>query len=136
NIRYLPIVLPERYKMFYPFTTKNGKLSFRMNDYFLYAQFENVAFSGEQIFFSGYFNFPPTYKTDDYEIIDLDLVVTTNRIEERIEVPLEQCERKDLYDRFNGNENLLYTGVKGTFNFREYISLEEQVNFKFYLNMT
>ncbi|WP_100009962.1 CDP-glycerol glycerophosphotransferase family protein [Lentibacillus sediminis] len=138
NIRFLSIVLPEQEKMFYPFTTKKGKLSFRINEYFLYSKLENVSLSTDTLSFSGYFNFPPLYKTNDYQVKGMKLIVTANKDEDEMEmeVPIEQFKREDLNDRYEGNGQLTESGIKGNFTIPQGLDLEKKVFFKFYLEMT
>ncbi|WP_010648261.1 CDP-glycerol glycerophosphotransferase family protein [Oceanobacillus massiliensis] len=136
NNRFQTIVLSDRKKMFYPYTTKKGKISFRMNHYFLYTQFETVSLTEQEVHFSGYFNFPPLYKTNDYEINNLKLIIKTNTSEEEIEVPVEQFKREDLDEKYEGNENLLQCGIKGNFIVPQQLNLEKRVFLKFYLEMT
>lgn len=134
NIRFLSILLAEQEKMFYPYTTKKGKLSFRINDYFLYAELDSVSLSEEEMTFSGYFNFPPLYKTKDFEVREMKMIISNS--EKEIEVPVSQMNRKDIAEKYIGNENLLKSGINGSFLFTDYINIEEKSFFKFYLEMS
>ncbi|GGK01606.1 CDP-glycerol:poly(glycerophosphate) glycerophosphotransferase [Lentibacillus kapialis] len=136
DIRFSTIVVPEKELMFYPFRTKKGKLSFRMNDYFTYGMFDEVALTENDLIFSGYFNFPPYYKTDDYEIKDISLIVTDNTSEEEYIIPLERFERHDLQDKYEGNDNLVHCGIKGEFDIPATLSLDQKHYFKFHLEIT
>ena len=78
SIRFLSILIPEERKMFYPYTTKNGKISFRINEYILYSEIDNIKLSSNKIEFSGYFIFPPMYSTSEYKIDEIKLILKTN----------------------------------------------------------
>lgn len=136
DIRFLSIVLDDDKKMFYPYTTVNGKISFRMNDYFVFTKFESVSLSKDQINFSGYFNYPPMYRTNDYEVVGINAIITTTLDDNEITIPIEQFNREDLYEKYNGNEKLLNTGIKGVFNIGSYIAGDQKNYFKFYLELT
>ncbi|WP_164667639.1 CDP-glycerol glycerophosphotransferase family protein [Virgibacillus doumboii] len=135
NIRFSTIVIPDKSKMFYPYTTKKGKLSFRLNNYFLYSKFESVNLSEDSISFSGYFNFPPHYKTDDYNIKELKLIVNDSISNDEIEVPIERFRRNDLSEKYEGNEKLMECGIKGVFAIPPNLNIDKRHNFKFYLEM-
>ncbi|GAQ16882.1 CDP-glycerol:glycerophosphate glycerophosphotransferase [Oceanobacillus picturae] len=137
NIRFLSIVIPGQEKMFYPFTTKRGGLSFRMNSYFLYSKIETITLKKGELSFSGYFNFPPLYKTDLYEVKEANLIVVSNSSDEEIVLPLEFIKRDDLVEKYEGNKKIIDSGVRGKFNFNEYLVDTQQRNyFKFYFEVT
>ncbi|MBP1950586.1 CDP-glycerol glycerophosphotransferase family protein [Virgibacillus litoralis] len=135
NIRFLTILFPDLNRMFYPYTSNKGKISFRLNEYFLYSKIDTVSLEKNEFSFSGYFNFPPLYKSNEYELSDLKLIVIYND-ENEYEVPVERFSRKDIYDKYDGNEELLGCGIKGQFNFSNYFNMEKTVFLKFYLQMT
>src|SRR5699024_3760408 len=116
--------------------TKKGKVSFRLNDYFLYALIDNIDLEKDKVLFSGYFNFPPLYKTNDYEVEDLKLIIVSNRSQNEIEVPVECYSRQDIYEKYNGNKHLMKCGFKGAFDFINHIYFDKPIYFKFYLQMT
>jgi CDP-glycerol glycerophosphotransferase len=133
NIRFLTILFELEEKMFYPYTTKNGNLSFRKNHYFLYGEFEKVNLNNDVLSFSGYFNFPPFYKTNEVQINDLKLLVINDQKE--IELPIKRVVREDIANKYHGNENIKNTGIKGEIKLTEL--MEEEVDnklfFKYYL---
>src|SRR5699024_732986 len=133
--RFLSILLPEQDRMFYPYTTDKGKLSFRLNKYFLYSKIEKLSLRDNELNFSGLFNFPPLYKTNNYDINKLKVIVTVSEDTEEIEIPVERQKRKDLSDKYNGNEELLKCGFGGSFDFSRFLNAEGQLFFKFYLEM-
>src|SRR5699024_10232093 len=133
--RFLSILLPEQDRMFYPYTTDKGKLSFRLNKYFLYSKIEKLSLRDNELDFSGLFNFPPLYKTNNYDINKLKVIVTVSEDTEEIEIPVERQKRKDLSDKYNGNEELLKCGFGGSFDFSRFLNAEGQLFFKFYLEM-
>ncbi|MCJ0929621.1 CDP-glycerol glycerophosphotransferase family protein [Virgibacillus halodenitrificans] len=135
NIRFQSIVLKEDKKMFYPYTTKNGKLSFRSNGYILYSKIENVVIKENEIGFSGFFIFPPYYNFNDFSIEELNLVVNTSIDDEEIYIPLERFYREDIKDKYNGNENIGKCGIKGDFPYIKHINTEQKKYFKFYVEM-
>ncbi len=137
DIRFLSFVFEEEERMFYPFTTKQGNLSFRFNEYKLFVKFDEVHLTeDEKLKFSGHFNYPPLYKTDDYQLLELELIVTNNVNEDEIITPLEVTERSDIFDKYKGNSLLKQTGVNGEFDFKAYTSLtNRRVFFKFYVNL-
>ncbi|EQB38114.1 hypothetical protein M948_05945 [Virgibacillus sp. CM-4] len=136
NIRFLTTVLEEEKKMFYPYTTRNGKISFRINDFILYSKFETVNLVNDTFSFSGYFNFPPYYKTNEVQITNLKLVMTSNLDEEDIELPIERFKREDLVEQYEGNSNISNTGIKGQCNLKDFINeIDNKLYLKFYLVM-
>lgn len=52
-LRFNTVLLEEKEKIFYPFTTKKGNLSFRINDYQLFSNFDSVAVENETLKVSG-----------------------------------------------------------------------------------
>ncbi|GAB4074058.1 teichoic acid poly(glycerol phosphate) polymerase [Barrientosiimonas marina] len=134
--RFLVVDLPDQAKMFYPYPTKNGKLSFRFNHYFLYAELDEVSLKKDQLSFSGYFNYPPLFKTSDSDVEDLRLVVTNNRDDQETVVPVERMQRGDIQQKAEGNNELLYCGFTGSFNFSHMLNNDRKVYLKYYLEMT
>lgn len=135
-LRFLSIVLPNEKKMFYPFSTKNGKLSFYCNEYSLFANFEEVNLIGEEVTFTGHFNYPPMFHENDYQISSMKVIVTNNLDDETIELPVEQMERLDLYQKYKGNEQLKHTGFKGVFTIDKDGHYEKKKYYKFYFELT
>ncbi|WP_090085794.1 CDP-glycerol glycerophosphotransferase family protein [Lentibacillus persicus] len=135
DYRFLTILFPEEEKMFYPYTTDKGKLSFRLNHYFLYAKIEKLTLKETQLHISGLFNFPPLYKTTDYTVDQLKMIVTVGESAEEVEIPVERVPRKDIADNYDGNDEMLRTGFNGTFDFSRFLEESEQLFFKFYLEM-
>ncbi len=134
-IRFHTLLLQEK-KMFYPYTTKGGNISFRVNDYFLYGEIDYIRVTNlNTLEFKGYYNFPPLYLTDEYEPVDIKLIVTDLN-ENEYTLPVTQYERPDVKEKYQGNHNLLYCGVKGSFSFEEHLHLTESAFFKFYLELT
>src|SRR5690625_785019 len=136
NLRIFAIVLPKQEKMFYPYTTKNGNLSFRLNTYHLFADFEEVHIRQENIAFSGYFIYPPMFKEDGYKVINKKLIVTNNIDDNEIQIELEDVQRLDVYNEVNGNELLKEISFKGKFNIRDNTVMEQKVYYKFYFELT
>lgn len=139
NIRFLTIIYEKEKKMFYPYTTRNGNVSFRLNDYFLCSKFETVDLENDNFSFSGYFNFPPYYKTNKVQVNELKLVVANNFNEHEIELPVRRFEREDLAKNYYCNTNILDIGIKGEVNLKKLLDeidqLDNKVYFKFYLIM-
>ncbi|WP_326480879.1 CDP-glycerol glycerophosphotransferase family protein [Virgibacillus halodenitrificans] len=135
NIRFQSIVLKEDKKMFYPYTTKNGKLSFRTNGYILYSKIDNVVLKENKVSFSGFFIFPPYYIFDDFSIEELNLIVNTSTDDEEISIPLERFYREDIKVKYKGNENIGECGIKGDFSYIKHINTEQKKYFKFYVEM-
>ncbi|WP_240613517.1 CDP-glycerol glycerophosphotransferase family protein [Pueribacillus theae] len=135
-LRFLSIVLPNERKMFYPFSTKNEKLSFNCNDYSLFANFEEVNISGEEVTFTGHFNYPPMFHEDGYQILNTKVVITNNLDDSLIELPVEKVERLDLYQKYKGNELLKQSGFKGVLKIDINGTYEQKKYYKFYLELT
>ncbi|GGB32197.1 CDP-glycerol glycerophosphotransferase family protein [Virgibacillus dakarensis] len=136
NIRLQSIVMLDHEKMFYPYTTKKGKISFRINDYFLFSKLETVNFLDEGISFSGYFNYPPLFQTNGYEVVNINLIVTNNINEDEIKLPVKQICKPDFAEKYPGNENLINSGIEGNFDIKNYIfTTEQNIYFKFNLEI-
>ncbi|RST74213.1 CDP-glycerol glycerophosphotransferase family protein [Siminovitchia acidinfaciens] len=135
-LRFYSIVLPDQNKMFYPFTTKNRRLSFFCNDYCLFANVEEVKNSGKEIAFSGHFNYPPLFNENGFTVKKIQMVLTNNINENINVVPLEVVERTDLFDKFNGNKLLKSAGFRGKLNINTEVDLERKLFHKFFLRMT
>ncbi|ASN04122.1 CDP-glycerol glycerophosphotransferase family protein [Virgibacillus necropolis] len=136
NLRFNTIIFTEIEKIFYPFTTKKGNVSFRMNDYQLFSTFDEVQLSNDRLSFSGHFTYAPLYLTDDYTLIDLKVIITNNLDDNEIEIPVEKVGREDLFDKYNKNEKLKNAGLKGEFDYFSHIVLAQKKYFKFYLELT
>lgn len=136
NMRMLAIVLSEHKKMFYPYTTKGGNLSFRLNDYYLFADFEEVNIAQKNISFSGHFIYPPMFMNNNYKVVNKKIIMTNNIDDHEIELPLEDVTREDLYDKYHGNVLLKESGFRGDFNFENHGSPERKVYYKFYFELT
>ncbi|ASK62145.1 CDP-glycerol--glycerophosphate glycerophosphotransferase [Virgibacillus phasianinus] len=136
NLRFNTIILSEREKIFYPFTTKKGNVSFRINEYQLFCNFDEIKLSNDKLEFSGHFNYAPLYLTDDCTLINLEVIVVNNLDDTEIKIPVQKDERTDLFDKYNKNKKLLDAGFKGEFNYFSYIVLDKRKYFKFYLELT
>lgn len=136
NLRLNTIHLSKKEKIFYPFTTKKGNVSFRINDYQLFGSFDEVQLLNNKLTFAGYFNYAPLYLTDDYTLIDVKVIVTNNLDDTEIEIPVENVNREDLFDKYNKNEKLKDAGIKGDFDYFPHIVLDQKKFFKFYIELT
>ncbi|SEP75350.1 CDP-glycerol:poly(glycerophosphate) glycerophosphotransferase [Virgibacillus subterraneus] len=136
NLRFNTIILEEKEKIFYPFTTKEGNVSFRINEYQMFGTFEEVYLETNKLIFSGNYNYPPLFHSHEYVVKDVKVIVTNNIDEQEIEVSIQQNLRDDLYDKYNGNEMLKYAGFKGEFNFLPYVILNQNKYYKFYVELT
>ncbi len=135
-LRFYSIILPEQEKMFYPFTTKNKRISFYCNNYCLFANVEEATNIGEEIVFSGHLNYPPMFQEKGYEVRKIQMVLTNNLNEEINVITLEEVNRPDLYEKFNGNELLSKAGFKGTVKINKDTNIERKVFYKFFLLLT
>lgn len=134
-IRFLSKLLPSN-KMFYPYTTKKGNLSFKLNDYILYTEVDSAQLSADKrkLHVSGFFNFPPLFLTNDYKVLNLELVVKLK--DDEIFLPVSLYNREDIFEKYHGNENLLKTGFKAEIPYLEYSNPDEKTFLKLYLDMT
>ncbi|WP_018708347.1 CDP-glycerol glycerophosphotransferase family protein [Siminovitchia fordii] len=135
-LRFYSLILPEQEKMFYPFTTKNRRLSFYCNDYCLFANVEEAINTGNEIAFSGHLNYPPMFNEEGYEIKKIQMVLTNNLDEEINVIPLEEVNRPDLYEKYSGNELLSKAGFKGTVKIKKETNIERKLFYKFFLVLT
>ncbi|GIN90692.1 CDP-glycerol:poly(glycerophosphate) glycerophosphotransferase [Siminovitchia terrae] len=135
-LRFYSIILPEQEKMFYPFTTKNRKLSFYYNNYCLFANVEEATNLGGEIVFSGHLNYPPMFLEKGYKIRKIQMVLTNNLDEEINVISLEVVNRPDIHEKFNGNELLSKAGFKGTVKINKDTNIERKVFYKFFLVLT
>lgn len=135
-LRFNTVLLEETEKIFYPFTTKKGNVSFRINDYELFSTFDSVEVENETLKFSGIFNFAPLYHSLNYKLKDIKVIVTNNLDEEETKLDVEQNYREDLYLKYNQNKMLENAGIKGEFQFSNYIMYGLKKYYKFYIELT
>lgn len=135
QLRFNTVLLEERDRIFYPFTTKKGNISFRMNDYMVFSTFDYAAVENETLKFSGNFNFAPLYHGLDYQLKDVKVIVVNNLNDNEIELDVEEDLRENLSEKY-GNEKLKHAGFKGEFRFSDYIMYGLQKIFKFYIKLT
>jgi len=138
HLQFHSYFIPGTDKVFYPYRTGKGNISFRVNDYVFFANLEEVHLKKNgRLHFSGSFNYAPLYHSDRYELKELKLIVTNNLDEnEELAFPIEIRERKDLADLYNGNSLLEHSGFEGSFDVASYVDLENKKYFKFYLELT
>ncbi len=135
HLRLLCIVIREKQKMFYPFTTKEGNVSFRFNEYTLFASFDNVELTSTgEISVVGFFNYPPLHKVEEFNITGIKLVVTKNGEDEKF-IDIKQMARPDLYSKYSGALSFEEIGMKGVFDVKPYIKDENKKCFKFFLEL-
>lgn len=130
------LVLPETQKMFYPYTTKNGNISFCLNEIKVSSVFESAQLHKNNISFEGFFVFPPSYKTDLYHVENVSLIVKNNINDEETQLPLEQFTRDDFAEKYEGNDNLKNIGVKGSLSLLPFLNIGDNVFLKFYFELT
>lgn len=128
------IVLNNRKKMFYPFSTKKGNLSFYANDYKLFAMFDALELQKNGTFeFSGFFNYPPLFQLKEYEFGLVKLLVRNNLTEEETVVPLQNMDRIDLVEKYSGSNLPKNIGFKGSVNLLDGIDFAQAQYFSFYV---
>lgn len=135
ELRFNTILLPENEKIFYPFTTKKGNVSFRINDYHMFSKFDEIQLANNKLNFKGYFNFAPLYLSNDYTLKDVKVIVTNNLDDVEMEVPVEKTIREDLSNKYNQNEKLKDAGFTGEFDYFQHIVLDQTKYFKFYVEL-
>lgn len=124
------VVLEEIDKMYYPFSTKKGNLSFTVNDYKLFSIFENLELLKDgTLRFAGSFHYAPL--KDDALVDEVKLLVKNNLNEEEIFIPVQLMERED-----HTKNTLKHSAFKGEFSFEKYIDLEQMKYFMFYTVVT
>lgn len=132
-IQFLSVLVSEE-QIFYPYTTRNGHLSFRKNTQQLFATLDSIHLTDRSLKFSGYFIFPIYYLTDSCKILNMKLVVTnTHGVEKTFPLTIQQ--REDIASKYGdyGNEQLKYCGIEGEFPFLDYILSGETTFYKLYL---
>ncbi|WP_117168454.1 CDP-glycerol glycerophosphotransferase family protein [Paraliobacillus sediminis] len=136
NHRFLALVFSEQTKMFYPFTTKKGNISFRSNEYTLFAKVDEVNISKNgKLNIAGFFNYPPLFNEKDYEVNKLNLVITNNLDDNEIILPMKCIDRKDISETI-GNDKLEPCGFQIEFDPRLYLLKSDKTQFfKFYLEL-
>lgn len=125
NIHFLSVVTPHIRKMVYAYTTNKGNVSFKIVDYTMISEVESVQISNSKIEFSGYFNFPPLYRTSEYKNSIAKLCVINSSTEEEIEFPIESFERHDLFKSDQMNRSLK-CGIKGSIDLKDQITNDHQ----------
>lgn len=134
NYRFLSVVFEEHKKVFYPYATNKRNISFRFNDYKLFAKLDDIRISKSgTLSFTGMFNYPPLYQLDEYQYKNIKLIVRNNIDESEQVLPLKNFQRTVI----NAVDNDKYSdsGFKGEFDPRPYIENENKVSFKFYLDL-
>ncbi|WP_261131771.1 CDP-glycerol glycerophosphotransferase family protein [Bacillus sp. Marseille-Q3570] len=135
HLRILAIVTKENQKMFYPFTTKEGNLSFRFNQYNLFATFDDIQLTNSgEISVSGFFNYPPFHSVGGYNIKRLKLVINNNGEEEK-SIDVKRVARPDLYSKYTNTLAFKEIGFEGSFDVKKYINGSNKKSFKFFLEL-
>ena len=128
------IVLEDRKKMFYPFSTKKGNLSFYANDYKLFSMFDELKLQKDgTLEFSGFYNYPPLFQLKEYEFGQINMLVRNNKTEEETVVPLQNVDRIDLVEKYSGSTLPKNIGFKGSVNLLDKIDYDEAKYFSFYV---
>lgn len=138
HLQYHSYFIPGTEKVFYPYRTGKGNISFRVNDYVFFANLEEVHLKKSGVLhFSGSINYAPLYQSDAYKLEELKLVVTNNlNEEEELTFPLQFKEREDLADKYEGNELLRHSGFEGVFDITPHVDLSDKKFLKFYVELT
>ena len=128
------VVLEEIDKMFYPFSTKKGNLSFTINDYKLFSLFEDLELLKDgTLRFAGAFHYAPLLQKDDVLVEEVKLLVKNNLNEDEIFVPVQIMEREDYSDYDLVLKN---SAFKGEFSLQPYMDMEQIKYFMFYTVVT
>lgn len=107
-------ILINRKKIIQPYETKNGNFSIKLMDYKVFSKIESCNFKRDNLNFSGYFDFPPLYRTDSYSIEAAKLYVTVPKDEKSEEITLKLVER----ERKGGRK--CYE-IEGEIDFKKYL---------------
>ncbi|GAA0604845.1 teichoic acid poly(glycerol phosphate) polymerase [Virgibacillus siamensis] len=135
-LRFNMILLEEKEKIFYPFTSRKGNVSFRINEYTLFSSFDSITVENETLKFSGNYNFAPLFHGLGYQVKSLNVIVVNNLDDTEIKLNVDEELREDLYEQYNGTEMLRHAGFKGEFHFSDYIMYGLKKYFKFYVELT
>ncbi|MBM7539791.1 CDP-glycerol glycerophosphotransferase family protein [Amphibacillus cookii] len=140
HYRYLALSLEKEKKLFYPYTTGKGNLSFRYNDYKLFAEIDKLMLDNNgKVSLSGLINFPPLYQEDEYTFGGMRLVVKNNLNEDEINVPLDPEKRRDIHLNVNDHLKINNTinGFRGEFDPVKYFNkdLLKNIYFSFYIDL-
>lgn len=118
------IVLEAIDKMFYPYSTKKGNLSFVINDYKLFSLFEDLELLKDgTLRFTGSFHYPPLLQKD-LIVDEVKLLVKNNLTEDEIFVPVQMMERTKNSE------------FQGEFSLEPYMDMDQIKNFMFYTVLT
>lgn len=128
NIHFLSTIVPTQKKVFYPYVTNQGGLSFKVNDYAMISEVESVKISKKNILFYGYFNFPPFYRTNQYKVNKATLWAVDSLTNEETEVPIELFKRGDLLPGQHLDENIMF-GIKGKLNLKSHLTDNKELRF-------
>lgn len=133
QLNFFSMLNEDRKKMFYPFATKKGNLSFYANDYKMFSFFEDIELRKDgTLHFNGHFNYPPLFQFNDLKFEKVELLVRNNLNEEEVIIPLTGIDRIDLAEKFPGvklHENI---GFQGEVDLRSEINGEQPKYFMFY----
>ena len=128
------VVLEEIDKMFYPFSTKKGNLSFTINEYKLFSLFEDLELLKDgTLRFAGTFHYAPLLQKGDVLVEEVKLLVKNNLNEDEIFVPVQITEREDYSD---SDLVLKNSAFKGEFSLQPYMDMEQMKYFMFYTVVT
>ncbi|MFE4427684.1 CDP-glycerol glycerophosphotransferase family protein [Peribacillus butanolivorans] len=134
QLNFHTIVQEDKEKMFYPFATKKGNLSFYANDYKLFSMFDELNLQKDGMLqFSGYFNYPPLFQLKGFKFGQVSLLIRNNLTEDERIVPIKSVDRDDLVEKYAGSNLPKNIGFKGEINLLDEIDFDQSKYFMFYI---
>ncbi|MFP7479775.1 CDP-glycerol glycerophosphotransferase family protein [Terribacillus saccharophilus] len=137
HLQFLSVFTNDGNRIFYPYRTSKGNLSFRTNKGdIVFGIIDEIHLKKQGDFhFSGCINFPELFQKANTSILKMNLVVTNNLEDKETIIPLKLRERKDLEELYEGNNQLGRAGFEGFFNPKEYIVSDRRQFFKFFVDV-
>ena len=131
-IEFLKLEVDESH-IFYPSTTGQGNLSFYFREVFLFAKFEEAELNKEGILtVKGMYHYSGLRFED---IKNIELIVTSNLNEEKIQIPVQPMVIPDTYESYAWFSGMKENGFQAELDIKPYLSLGKAQFFKFYLKI-
>lgn len=128
------IVLPEYSKLFYPYTTNKGNLSFNLNELVLFASFNDISITEDGLLtFSGQYCFPLISECKSYPIIDMYIIVENSVTNDQDQVVVQPTRQKLIN---KNNQMMTQSSFTGSLDLTKYVVSTQKNHLKFYLQLS
>ncbi|MGP4078970.1 CDP-glycerol glycerophosphotransferase family protein [Pseudalkalibacillus sp. R45] len=135
HFSFLSILVEEDKKMFYPFTTNKGNLSFRFNEITLFTVVEDIQMSKDgELYLNGFFNYPLFHNKIEANIKAISLIAVNKDGEER-SFDIKQVERQDFPTTYPNNVVFTGNGIEGSVDVGSILNKNSNETYKFFLEI-